>query len=163
MPPELLYEMERVDLTKVVADREAIRKVNPQRFEMEQLDAIVFLDTTIQIVVGYKDVRSDEFWIRGHMPDYPLMPGVMMCEAAAQLCSYYSVLHIPFDGDFIGFSGMDDVRFRGTVKPGDRLILVSKAQRYNRRQMVFNVQGFVQDKMVFHGDIIGVPLKRREG
>ena len=57
MPPELLYEMERVDLTKVVADRDAIRKVNPQRFEMEQLDAIVFLDTTIQIIVGYKDAR----------------------------------------------------------------------------------------------------------
>lgn len=163
MPPELLYDLHHIDTSKLIADIDAIRKVNPQRFEMEQLDAIVFLDTTQNIVAGYKDVRHDEFWIRGHMPDYPLMPGVLMCEAAAQLCSYYTVLYIPFDGDFIGFSGMDEIRFRGTVKPGDRLLLVAKAKRYNRRLMVFTVQGFVQDRMVFHGDIIGVPLKRREG
>ena len=44
----------------------------------------------------------------------------------------------------------------------DRLVLIGKETRFNRRQMVFNVQGFVQDRMVFHGDIIGVPLKRDE-
>ena len=56
---------------------------------MEQLTAIVFDDVERGICVGYKDISPDEFWVRGHMPGMPLMPGVIMCEAAAQLCSYH--------------------------------------------------------------------------
>jgi 3-hydroxyacyl-[acyl-carrier-protein] dehydratase len=163
MPPELHFDLARIDFTNVIADADAIRKINPQRFEMEQLDAIVYLDTTAKIIVGYKDVRYDEFWVRGHMPGYPLMPGVLMCEASAQLCSYYTMKYSEFEGDFLGFFGMENVRFRIPVKPGDRLVLVAKQTKFNRRQMVSNVQGFVKDAMVFQGDILGVPLKRGEG
>ena len=163
MPPELHFDLGQIDYSNVVADQEAIRAVNPQRFEMQQLDAVVLLDTVNKIIVGYKDVRYDEFWVRGHMPGYPLLPGVLMCEASAQLCSYYSMARKELiSGDFIGFGGMENVRFRAPVRPGDRLILVSKQIKFNRRQMVYNVQGFVKDTMVFHGDIIGVPLKRDE-
>ena len=129
---------------------------------MVQLDAIVFLDKAQGLVIGYKDVRFDEWWVRGHMPGYPLLPGVLMCEASAQLCSYYAMTQRPPEGDFLGFGGMNEVRFRSAVRPGERLVLVGKEIRYNRRQMIFNVQGFVKDRMVFHGDIIGVPLKRGE-
>ncbi len=163
MPPDLHFDLARLDYSNVIADLDAIRKVNPQRFEMEQLDAIIMLDLTNKIIVGYKDVRYDEFWVRGHLPGYPLMPGVLMCEASAQLCSYYTMKYSEFEGDFLGFSGMENVRFRSPVKPGDRLVLVAKQLKFNRRQMLSNVQGFVKDVMVFHGDIIGVPLKRGEG
>lgn len=162
MPPELHFDPGQIDFGAMVADKEAIRKVNPQRHEMEHLDGVVLVDLTNKIIVGYKDVRFDEFWVRGHMPGYPLLPGVLMCEASAQLCSYFAMTQRTFEGDFLGFSGMDEVRFRSPVRPGDRLVLVSKELRYNRRQMVFNVQGFVKDRMVFHGNIIGVPLKRGE-
>jgi 3-hydroxyacyl-[acyl-carrier-protein] dehydratase len=160
MPPELHLDPTQLDCSRVVADLEAIRRVNPQRFEMEQLTAIVRVDPQQHIVVGYKDIRPDEFWVRGHMPDYALMPGVMMCEAAAQLCSYYITSHKVMAADFIGFGGLENVRFRLPVRPGDRLILVGKAIKLHRRQSVFNVQGFVGEVMVFHADIIGVPLKR---
>ena len=160
MPPPLLLDPTGLDLTRVVADREAIQRINPQRFEMEQLTAIVLLDPTQHIVAGYKDVRSDEFWVRGHMPGYPLLPGVLICEAAAQLCSYYIVTAGLLRGDFLGFGGMENVRFRSPVRPGDRLVLIGKSGRLNRRQMVFNVQGFVGTSMVFHGDILGMPLLR---
>jgi 3-hydroxyacyl-[acyl-carrier-protein] dehydratase len=163
MPPPANYNLDRLDLTHVVADREAIRKVNPQRFEMEQLDAIVLLDPEQNVIAGYKDVRADEFWVRGHMPDYPLMPGVLMCEAAAQLCSYYIATQNIAQGDFVGFGGMENVRFRNPVRPGDRLVLIAKTLRVNRRQTLFNVQGFVAGVMVFHADILGVPLSRKEG
>jgi 3-hydroxyacyl-[acyl-carrier-protein] dehydratase len=93
------------------------------------------------------------------MPDYPLLPGVLMCEAAAQLCSFYVVTYKLVHGDFVGFGGLENVRFRGPVHPGDRLVLVGKGTRMNRRQTVFNVQGFVGGTMVFHADVIGVPLK----
>ncbi|HJT76065.1 MAG TPA: 3-hydroxyacyl-ACP dehydratase FabZ family protein [Gemmataceae bacterium] len=162
MPPEYHVDPSRFDTSKVLADEEAIRRVNPQRFEMQQLTAIIHVDSGQHLIAGYKDVRADEFWVRGHMPDYPLLPGVLMCEAAAQLCSYYIVTHGLMQGDIIAFGGMENVRFRCPVRPGDRLVLVAKATRMNRRQTIFNVQGFVGSTMVFHADIIGVPLLRKE-
>ena len=162
MPPPLHIDPANLDLSHVVADKEAIRRLNPQRFEMEQLDAIVLLDPDQHLIAGYKDITPDEFWIRGHMPGYPLMPGVMMCEAAAQLCSYYSAVRKLVKGDFLGFGGMENVRFRAAVNVGDRLVLIGKGVKIHPRQATFNVQGFVGDAMVFHADIIGVPLMRKE-
>jgi 3-hydroxyacyl-[acyl-carrier-protein] dehydratase len=158
MPPVALVDPTSIDTLRVLVDREEIRRANPQRFEMEQLTAIVLLDRAKHLVIGYKDVSPDEFWVRGHMPDYPLMPGVLICEAAAQLCSYYCHAIKLHEGGFIGFGGMEDVRFRGQVRPGDRLVLVSKAHRVHRRQTQFETQGFVGNNMVYHGRIIGVPL-----
>ncbi len=162
MPPALNFDPADLDLTRILADREAIRKVNPQRFEMEQLTAVVYIDPANHVIAGYKDVGADEFWVRGHMPDYPLLPGVLMCEAAAQLCSYYIVTQGVMQGDFIAFGGLDNVRFRGPVHVGDRLVLIAKGTRMNRRQTICNVQGFVGKAMVFHADVIGVPITRRE-
>jgi 3-hydroxyacyl-[acyl-carrier-protein] dehydratase len=162
MPPEIHFDPAQVDFGRVVADREAIGRINPQRFEMEQLTAIVHVDPGQQLIIGYKDVRPDEFWVRGHMPGYPLMPGVLMCEAAAQLCSYFCVTQGLLQGDFIGFGGLEEVRFRGLVRPGDRLVLVGKGKRLHRRQTIFNVQGFVGATMVFHADVIGVPMSRQD-
>jgi 3-hydroxyacyl-[acyl-carrier-protein] dehydratase len=162
MPPEVHFDPARLDLNHVVADLEAIRKVNPQRFEMEQLTAIVHMDTQQHLIAGYKDVRPDEFWVRGHMPGYPLLPGVLMCEAAAQICAYYTTLAGLLQGDFIAFGGMENVKFRGMVRPGDRLVLIAKGIRLHRRQTIFNVQGFVGSTMVFQADIIGVPMVRKQ-
>ena len=161
MPPAALVDPATIDTSRILYDGEAIRRGNPQRFEMEQLTAIVSLDAEKHLIIGYKDVRQDEFWVRGHMPDYPLMPGVMICEAAAQLSSFYCSVIKLNEGDFIGFGGLEDVRFRGQVRPGDRLVLVSKAARVHRRQTVFETQGFVENNMVYHGRIIGVPLSNR--
>jgi 3-hydroxyacyl-[acyl-carrier-protein] dehydratase len=158
MPPVALVDPATIETSRVLVDREGIRQANPQRFEMEQLTAIVAVDPEQHLIIGYKDVEPDEFWVRGHVPGYPLMPGVLICEAAAQLSSFYChEIKIVQDG-FLGFGGMEDVRFRGPVRPGDRLVLVSKAVRVNRRQTIFEVQGFVDNNMVFHGRIIGVPL-----
>jgi len=161
MPPEIHRNPADLDLGRIIADQEAIRKVNPQRFDMEQLTAIVYVDPAQHLIAGYKDVGHDEFWVRGHMPDYPLLPGVLMCEAAAQLCSYYVATNGLMQGDYIGFGGLENVRFRSPVRPGDRLVLIAKGIKMHRRQTIFNVQGFVGSTMAFHADIIGVPLVRR--
>jgi len=159
MPPELHFDPSRLNLGHIEADLEAIRAINPQRYEMEQLSAIVYVDTEQGIIAGYKDVRPDEFWVRGHMPGDPLLPGVIMCEAAAQLASYYIVKYSTLAiGTFIVFGGLEDVRFRAPVRIGDRLVLIAKALKLHRRQSIFNIQGFVGSTMVFHATIIGVPM-----
>ncbi|MCS6975776.1 MAG: beta-hydroxyacyl-ACP dehydratase [Gemmatales bacterium] len=161
MPPTALIDVRQLDLNKVLVDLEGIRKVNPQRFEMEQLTAIVYVDPEQHLIVGYKDVTEQEFWCRGHMPGYPIMPGVIICEAAAQLCAYYCRVNgILGDGDFIAFGGMENVRFRGPVRPGDRLVLAAKAVKIHRRQVLSAVQGYVGQTMVFQGEIIGLPFHR---
>jgi 3-hydroxyacyl-[acyl-carrier-protein] dehydratase len=163
MPPQLIIDPDKLDFEHPLADIEAIRHVLPQRFEMEQLTAILWLDAKQQRVVAYKDVQPDEFWVRGHMPNYPLLPGVLMCEAAAQLCSYYINTQGLMSGDFVAFGGLENVKFRGAVRPGDRLILAAQLIEFRPgRRAKFSVQGIVGNTLVFHGDIVGVPFSKRE-
>ena len=62
--------------------------------------------------------------------------------------------------EFLGFGGLENVRFRVPVRPGDRLLLIGKGMKFNRRQTLFNVQGFVGSTMVFHADVLGVAMTR---
>ncbi len=162
MPPPAHIDPATLDLSRVVADRAAIRQVNGQRFAMEQLDAVVLVIPEEHLVVGYKDVRADEFWVTGHFPGHPIFPGVLMCEAGAQLGSYYAVTQkvIDLETEMLVLGGLEHVRFRGVVRPGDRLVLSCKATRVKKRQSIFSIQGFVGSAMVFHAEVIGVPLDR---
>lgn len=161
MPPQTIYSFDVVDFDKPVFDIEQIREVNPQRFEMEQLTAILHVDTENHGIVGYKDVTDQEFWVRGHMPGFPLMPGVILCECAAQLAGFYARKYNLLDGDFLGFGGMNEVRFRAPVKPGDRLVIMAQLTRLRKgKRAEFDFQGFVGDRMVYSGQMIGVPIKK---
>ena len=68
MPPVALVDPATFDTSRVLADREAIRRGNPQRFEMEQLTAIIFLDPNQHLIIGYKDVEPEEFWVGATCP-----------------------------------------------------------------------------------------------
>lgn len=155
----LILDFSAYNLDNVLADAEEIRRYNPQRFEMEQLTAVVFDDIENGISVGYKDITPEEFWVRGHMPGMPLLPGVMMCEAAAQLSSYHVQKHNLMGGAMLGFGGLDEVRFRGMVVPGDRLVVaVEKKQLRPGAMIVCRFQCFVREQLVCEGQIRGIPI-----
>jgi 3-hydroxyacyl-[acyl-carrier-protein] dehydratase len=154
-----IVDLAEIDFSRVLADAAAIRRFNPQRLEIEQLTAIVYDNIEKNCCVGYKDVTHDEFWVRGHMPGMPLMPGVMMCEAAAQLASYYVQKHDLLGTAMVGFGGMDEVRFRAPVIPGDRLVVIVQLTKVRRGRMIeCRFQGWVRDTLVVDGMIIGIPL-----
>jgi 3-hydroxyacyl-[acyl-carrier-protein] dehydratase len=157
MAPPLLVDLTAVDLDRVVLAIEDIRQLNPHRYEMEQLTAVVHLDAEKGQIVAVRDVRPDEFWVRGHIPGRPLLPGVLMIEAAAQMCSVY-YKHVQKDPRFLGFGGVDGVKFRGQVVPGDRLLLLGQALEIRNRRAVFDTQGVVGERLVFEARITGMPI-----
>ncbi|ODS32232.1 MAG: 3R-hydroxymyristoyl ACP dehydrase [Candidatus Scalindua rubra] len=157
MPQKFLVDIDTIDISKIEVDINGIRTVNPHRYEMEQLNGIIRFDPENKIIIGYKDVRDDEFWVHGHIPDRPLLPGVLMVEAAAQLCTYY-YKRILQDDRFLGFGGIDKVKFRGKVIPGDKLIIIAKNTELRARRAVFDTQGITNSKLVFEGVIIGMAV-----
>lgn len=153
----LILDFSEYDLDHVAADIEEIRRHNAQRYEMEHLTAICYEDRQRHIIVGYKDLGPNEFWARGHMPGMPLMPGVIMCEAAAQVASYYSQRYGLMDG-MIGFGGLERVRFRGVVRPGERFVIVSRLLKLRRAIVTCEFQCFVNQNLVCEGVLKGIAL-----
>ena len=163
MPPKPLIDPVTIDWERTVAGIDVVRQFNPQRHEFELLSRIVYeaFDHAVPYgeLAGVLDVPAEPFWARGHLPGRPLMPGVLMVEAAAQLASY-AIGHIyaPSDhpGRFFGFAGLDEVRFRGTVLPGQQLRLLGQSIDIRPRRASFATQGYVDDALVFEGTIIGM-------
>jgi 3-hydroxyacyl-[acyl-carrier-protein] dehydratase len=158
MPPPLFFDLSQIDLTaEPIFGKDAIAKMNPQRFEMQQLDGVLWYDKDKFLILGYKDVTDDEFWIRGHIPERPLMPGVIMVEAAAQLSSFFVKQVYKMEG-FIGFAGIDSAKFRATVDLGQRLYLLGHLTTFKRRKFTCAIQGIVDDTMVFETIISGLKV-----
>ncbi len=159
MPSSPLMNPLEIDTKNPVRDIEDIRKHNRQRCEMEMLSGIAIIDLEKQLAVGWKDLSEKDFWVRGHIPDRPVLPGVLQIEAAAQLTSFYYMELIGNPpGVFIGFMGVTDVKFRGFVEPNDVFIVAVKPMEIRHRMCKFYCQGFVKDKMVFEGTVLGAPM-----
>ncbi|MGH7176183.1 MAG: 3-hydroxyacyl-ACP dehydratase FabZ family protein [Tepidisphaeraceae bacterium] len=157
MPPQFLFDISSLDLNRVLFGQEAIRECNPQRGHMEQLNGIIYVDHPNGNILGFKDVRADEFWVSGHIPGRPLLPGVLMIETAAQLASFYTRRYVGWKG-FIGFGGVEDCKFRQQVAPGQRLLILGKQIWHRHRRICCNAQGLVEGNIAFECSIIGTEM-----
>ena len=157
MAPPFLYDLSKLDLNSLEVPIEGIRKVIPQRYEFEMLSGIVHTDDPADTIIGVKDVTDHEFWVRGHIPGRPLMPGVMMIECAAQLCAYWTMRRRPEMG-FMGFARCDDVIFRGTVVPPTKLYMIARMIENSRRRAVGKCQGIQNGTLVFEATITGMSV-----
>ena len=158
MPSPLLLDLSQIDLkAEPVFNKQAILKVNPQNFEMQQLDGIIWFDKEKRLILGYKDVTEDEFWVRGHIPGRPMMPGVIMIESAAQLLSFFVRRILGVEG-FIGFTGIESAKFRSPVVPGSRLYLLGQLTAVRSRQYIAYIQGVVNNTLVFETEVSGMKV-----
>ncbi len=99
-------------------DTVAIRKIIPHRYPFLLIDRIIEL-TPGQRAVGIKNVTANEEYFQGHFPDLPVMPGVLIVEAIAQVGAVAMLSQPDFEGQLALFAGIDKVRFKRQVKPGD--------------------------------------------
>ena len=157
MTPSLLFDLDGIDLDSILYDVAAIERVNPHRGNMRLLDGIVWAKPEAGNAVAYHDVRSDAFWVEGHIPGRPLMPGVLMIEVAAQTASFYSLLILE-TAEFMGFVAANDIKFRGQVEPGNRLYILAHLIELRRRRSICKCQGLVDGRIVFEGTITGMPM-----
>jgi 3-hydroxyacyl-[acyl-carrier-protein] dehydratase len=158
MPPPLLFNLSSIDLeARPLFDRADIEGVNPQRFEMQQLDGVLWYDKEKYRVLGYKDVTAGDFWVSGHIPGRPLMPAVIMVEAAAQLSSFFVKRVYGLEG-FIGFAGIESAKFRSVVEPGRRLYILGHITKFSNRKYVCSTQGIVNGTMAFEAVISGMKV-----
>ena len=148
-------ESNRSTKVESVLDILEIQKVLPHRYPFLLVDRIVDL-VPMERVVGIKNVTMNEPFFQGHFPDQPIMPGVMQLEALAQLGIVFSRLTSDSSdpNSLIVFAGVDDVRFRRKVVPGD--ILTLQMSLIKRRGGIWKMQGIakVGDEVAVEGTLI---------
>lgn len=101
-------------------DIDEIRKILPHRYPFLLVDRITEFEEG-KIVKGYKNVTINDQFFQGHFPEYPVMPGVLILEAIAQVGAVAILSMDQFKGKTPLFAGADKVRWRKPVRPGDKL------------------------------------------
>ena len=153
-----LIDFSEFDYDQIVADKDKVYEINPHRHELALLDAVLLLDD--KRIVGYYDVPKDVFWAKGHFPGRPLMPGVLIAEVAAQCTSYLGTTSGIKGDAVIGLAGLENIKFRAPVKPGDRLTVMAVEKRSRKGVMIVTqFQAYVGQVLVSEGEIKGIAIK----
>jgi 3-hydroxyacyl-[acyl-carrier-protein] dehydratase len=159
MPIVPLADLASLDLSRVVVDGTGLERLLKQRGRMALVDGLFVLDVSGELVVGYKDIRADDWWAADHIPGRPLFPGALMVEASAQISTFDFLMRRPeLENAFIGFTGIDATRFRAPVEPECRLVFVCRVKRLRRAMFTYQVQGWVDAACVFESEITGMVI-----
>ena len=123
--------MANEEATSRELDAVAIQRIIPHRYPFLLVDRVVEL-TPGQRAVGIKNVTMGDPFFQGHFPGYPVMPGVLIVEALAQVGAVALLTTDDFQGKLALFAGIDNIRFRRQVKPGDTLRLAVELGQVRR-------------------------------
>lgn len=137
-------------------NREEIKTYLPHREPMLLIDSVVAETVTdakgnaTEYAVGTYHVRGDEYFLQGHFPDYPVVPGVILCEMMAQSCAMLL-------GDEIRtkrplYTGIDNVRFKYQVRPGDTIVIRSTITDRRQSLIFVKAEAKVDGKLCCRGN-----------
>jgi 3-hydroxyacyl-[acyl-carrier-protein] dehydratase len=136
-------------------DVEEIKRILPHRYPFLLVDRILSLEIGARIV-GLKNVTANEPFFAGHFPQNPIMPGVLIIEALAQVGGILALLSTPehLGNPDIFLMGLDKVRFRKPVVPGDQLIMELETIRGGKKFFKLAGKAFVNQTLVAEAELM---------
>jgi len=137
-------------------DVKKIRTLIPHRYPFMLVDRILDYKKD-ESITGLKNVTANEPFFEGHFPDEPVMPGVLILEAMAQICGVLTSLTLEkklgMEGVFY-LVGFDKARFKRMVVPGDQVILKTSIKRKLKGIWKFEANAYVDDELVASADLM---------
>jgi 3-hydroxyacyl-[acyl-carrier-protein] dehydratase len=141
------------DSRPTILDSVAIQKILPHRFPFLLVDRVIEFEVGKR-AVGIKNVTINEHFFQGHFPQYPVMPGVLIVEALAQTGGIALGTMDEYKGRIAFFAGIDNVRFKRQVKPGDTLRLEVELTQLRRSIGTASALATVDGEVACKGDIM---------
>lgn len=138
--------------TDAVIDIRRIQKILPHRYPFLLVDKIIEVEGDVRIK-GVKNVTFNEHFFQGHFPGTPVMPGVLIVEAMAQVSGLLFAQRLEHTGKLAMLLSMDSVKLRKPVVPGDQLVLVAETVRLRRRTAHCRCQAMVGDTVAAEAEI----------
>ena len=133
---------------------EEIQELLPHRYPFALVDRIIEY-VPGERAVGIKNVTINEPFFPGHIPGRPIMPGVLIVEAMAQVGGVVLTQLPEMKGNFFAFAGIDKVRFRRQVVPGDQLVMTVELLAFKRKRFAkMQGSGLVDGQLVVHGEML---------
>ena len=135
-------------------DIKAILDLLPHRYPFIMVDRVLAFERG-KTITGLKNVSMGEPFFQGHFPGEPVMPGVLILEGMAQVGAVLAYLSTDsIDGKLVYFAGLDKVRFRKIVRPGDQLVFKLDLIKHKTRLTKMQGKAYVDDVLVTEADLL---------